>query len=43
MKTYLKYKIEIQGFKDVSETIKTEEKIAASSLHWKEPLMPDVI
>ena len=34
MKTYLAYKNQIQGFKDVSETVKTVEKIAASSVHF---------
>lgn len=34
MKTYLTYKNQIQGFKDVSETVKTVEKIAASSIHF---------
>ncbi|HHE45941.1 MAG TPA: hypothetical protein ENL05_01165, partial [Candidatus Moranbacteria bacterium] len=36
MKSYLSYKNQIQGFKDVSETIKTEEKIAASLIHFLE-------
>ncbi len=34
MKAYLAYKNEIQGFKDVAETVKTMEKIAASSIHF---------
>jgi len=34
MKTYIEYKNQIQGFKDVSETVKTVEKIAASSVHF---------
>jgi len=34
MKTYLSYKNKIDGFKDVSETVKTVEKIAASSIHF---------
>ena len=33
MKNYLKYKDEIGGFTDVLETVKTVEKIAASSIH----------
>jgi F-type H+-transporting ATPase subunit gamma len=34
MKTYLKYKSQIQGFNDVLATVKTTEKIAASSIHF---------
>ena len=34
MRTYLAHKNQIQGFKDVSETVKTVEKIAASSVHF---------
>ncbi len=34
MKTYLAYKNQVQGFQDVSETVKTIEKIAASSVHF---------
>jgi len=34
MKTYLTYKNEIQGFKDVAATIKAKEQIAASSVHF---------
>ncbi|NCF75199.1 MAG: hypothetical protein GWO87_01790 [Xanthomonadaceae bacterium] len=34
MKSYIKYKDQIEGFKDVSETVKTVEKIAASSIHF---------
>jgi F-type H+-transporting ATPase subunit gamma len=34
MKTYLAYKNEIQGFRDVAETVKSMEKIAASSIHF---------
>lgn len=33
MKTYIAYKNQIQGFNDVSETVKTTEKTAASSVH----------
>ena len=33
MKSYIMYKNQISGVKDVSETIKTVEKIAASSVH----------
>ena len=36
MKFYKKFKNSIQGFKDVSETVKTVEKIAASSVHFLE-------
>lgn len=36
MKAYLTYKNRVQGFKDVSETVKTVEKIAASSVHFLE-------
>ncbi len=34
MKTYSAYKTQISEFKDVSETVKTVEKIAASSVHF---------
>ncbi|PIR78668.1 MAG: hypothetical protein COU28_00335 [Candidatus Magasanikbacteria bacterium CG10_big_fil_rev_8_21_14_0_10_36_16] len=34
MKTYSSYKNQIEGFSDVSETVKTVEKIAASSIHF---------
>ena len=34
MKTYSAYKNQIREFKDVSETVKTVEKIAASSVHF---------
>ncbi len=34
MKSYITYKNQIQGVKDVSETVKTVEKIAASSVHF---------
>lgn len=34
MKTYLTYKNQVQGFEDVSETVKAIEKIAASSVHF---------
>ncbi|HEC32693.1 MAG TPA: hypothetical protein ENI63_00345 [Candidatus Kaiserbacteria bacterium] len=34
MKSYVIYKNQIQGIKDVSETVKTVEKIAASSVHF---------
>jgi F-type H+-transporting ATPase subunit gamma len=34
MKSYLEYKNHIQGFSDVSETVKTVEKISASSVHY---------
>ena len=34
MKSYLVYKNQMQGVKDVSETVKTVEKIAASSVHF---------
>jgi len=34
MKSYIAYKNQIQGIKDVSETVKTVEKIAASSVHF---------
>ena len=34
MKSYLIYKNQIQGIKDVSETVKAAEKIAASSVHF---------
>jgi len=34
MKSYVTYKNQIQGIKDVSETVKTVEKIAASSVHF---------
>ena len=33
MKTYFKYKNDIQGFEDVSGTIKATEKIASASIH----------
>jgi F-type H+-transporting ATPase subunit gamma len=33
MKTYLTFQNQIQGFSDVSATVKTVEKIAASSIH----------
>jgi len=33
MKTYLVYKERVEGFKDVSETVKVVEKISASSVH----------
>jgi len=33
MKSYIVYKNQMQGVKDVSETVKTVEKIAASSVH----------
>jgi F-type H+-transporting ATPase subunit gamma len=33
MKTYLKFKEDISGYNDVLETVKTVEKIAASSIH----------
>ncbi len=36
MKIYLTYKNQIQGFKDVLKTIKTVEKVAASSIHFLE-------
>lgn len=34
MKTYLAHKNQVQGLRDVSETVKTVEKIAASSVHF---------
>jgi len=34
MKSYITYKNQTQGIKDVSETVKTVEKIAASSVHF---------
>ncbi len=34
MKSYIAYKNQIQGIKDVSETVKTVEKVAASSVHF---------
>lgn len=34
MKSYIKYKNQMEGFKDVSETVKTTEKIAASAVHF---------
>jgi len=34
MKTYLVYKSQIQGFENVSETVKVVEKVAASSVHF---------
>ena len=34
MKTYLDYKNQIEGFEDVSETVKAMEKISASSVHF---------
>ncbi len=34
MKTYLKYKQDIQGFRDVAATVKTAQKIAASYIHF---------
>jgi F-type H+-transporting ATPase subunit gamma len=34
MKSYITYKNQIQGIKNVSETVKTVEKIAASSVHF---------
>ena len=34
MKTYLAHKNEIEGFKDVADTVKTVEKIAATSIHF---------
>jgi len=34
MKSYIAHKNQIQGVKDVSETVKTVEKIAASSVHF---------
>lgn len=34
MKSYITYKNQIQGVEDVSETVKTVEKIAASSVHF---------
>ncbi len=34
MKTYLAYKNQTEGIKDVSETVRTVEKIAASSVHF---------
>jgi F0F1-type ATP synthase gamma subunit len=34
MKTFLAYKNQVQGFRDVLETVKTVEKIAASSIHF---------
>jgi F-type H+-transporting ATPase subunit gamma len=34
MKTYLAHKNQMQGLKDVLETVKTVEKIAASSVHF---------
>lgn len=34
MKTYLDYKIQIQGFGDVLDTAKSSEKIAASAVHF---------
>lgn len=34
MKSYITHKNQIQGIKDVSETVKTVEKIAASSVHF---------
>jgi len=33
MKSYISYKNQIQGVKDISETVKAVEKIAASSVH----------
>ncbi len=33
MKTYLKFKDDISGYQDVLETVRTVEKIAASSIH----------
>jgi len=36
MKNYLEYKNKLQGLKDVSETIKATEKIAARSIHFLE-------
>ncbi len=33
MKNYLAYKNQIRGFQDVAETVKVEEKIAASAIH----------
>jgi F-type H+-transporting ATPase subunit gamma len=34
MKTYFAHKNQVQGFGDVAETVKTVEKIAASSVHF---------
>jgi len=34
MKSYVKYKNQTEGLKDVSETVKTVEKIAASAVHF---------
>ena len=34
MKSYIAHKNQIQGIKDVSETVKIVEKIAASSVHF---------
>lgn len=34
MKSYIAYKNQLEGFKDVSETVKTVEKIAASSVYF---------
>lgn len=34
MKSYLGYQNQIDGFKDVSDTVKTVEQISASSVHW---------
>ena len=34
MKSYITYKNQLEGIKDVSETVKTVEKIAASSVHF---------
>ena len=34
MKSYIVYKNQIQGIRDVSETVKAAEKIAASSIHF---------
>ncbi|RME58927.1 hypothetical protein D6779_05420 [Candidatus Parcubacteria bacterium] len=34
MKTYLTYRAQLEGLQDVLETIKTTEKIAASSIHF---------
>jgi len=34
MKSYTKYKSQIEGYRDVAETVKTVEKIAASGVHF---------
>ena len=42
MKSYITHKNQMQGIKDVSETVKAVEKIAASSVHFLKQEVSDL-